>query len=65
MNVKETKEMLELAQSKNLFIMEAVWSRFFPAYQELRKRIESGSLGEVLQVVVTFGEIMNEVDRLK
>ena len=27
MNVKETKEMLALAKEKNLFFMEAIWSR--------------------------------------
>jgi dihydrodiol dehydrogenase / D-xylose 1-dehydrogenase (NADP) len=64
-NVKETKEMQALAKSKKLFLMEAIWSRFFPVYQELKKRIDNGSLGDVLQVVVTFGVLISEVDRLK
>ena len=33
MNVKETKELVELARSKKVFLMEAVWSRCLPAYQ--------------------------------
>ncbi|CAL8116955.1 unnamed protein product [Orchesella dallaii] len=65
MNVKETKEMIALAKSKNLFLMEAIWTRFFPAIQELKKRIDNGSLGEVLQVVVQFGECISDVDRLR
>ncbi len=28
MNVKETKEMLDLAKAKGLFLMEAIWSRY-------------------------------------
>jgi len=64
-NVRETKEMLDLAKSKNLFLMEAIWSRFFPVYQELRKQLDNGSMGDVLQVVVTFGVLISEVDRLK
>ena len=28
MNVKETKEMLKLAQDKKVFLMEAIWSRW-------------------------------------
>ena len=32
MNVKETKEMLDLAKEKNLFFMEAIWSRVQPSY---------------------------------
>lgn len=64
-NLKETKEMLDLAKSKNLFLMEAIWSRFFPLYQELRKRMDSGVVGDILQIVVTFGVLISEVDRLK
>ena len=33
MNVKETKELVDLARAKNVFLMEAVWSRCLPAYQ--------------------------------
>lgn len=64
MNVKETREMQTLAKSKNLFLMEALWSRFFPAYQELKRQIDSGTLGEVLQVIVSMGEDLTKVDRL-
>ncbi len=64
MNVKETREMLQLAKSKNLFLMEAIWSRFFPVYRQLRKQIENGDLGEILHVLVTFGEVICGVDRL-
>ena len=28
MNVKETKQIIEMARSKKLFLMEAVWSRY-------------------------------------
>jgi len=33
MNLKETQELVELARSKKLFLMEAVWSRCLPAYK--------------------------------
>jgi dihydrodiol dehydrogenase / D-xylose 1-dehydrogenase (NADP) len=64
-NVRETKELLELARQKNLFLMEAIWSRFFPSYKKLREQIESGAVGEVRQVLVSFGVKIAEVDRLK
>lgn len=47
MNEKQTKKLVELARQKKLFLMEAVWSRFFPVYEELRKCIDSGKIGEV------------------
>jgi len=64
-NVKEVRELIEYAEKKKLFLMEAIWSRFFPAYQKLREEINNGSIGDVLQVFVTFGVVISEVDRLK
>jgi len=56
MNMKETKELVELSRSKGVFLMEAIWSRCLPAYQALKEQLASGSIGEVKQVVATFGE---------
>ena len=50
MNVKETKEMLDLAKEKNLFLMEAIWSRVQPSYLKLKEEIEKSSIGEVSHV---------------
>lgn len=55
MNEKQTKKLIEFAEQKKLFLMEAIWSRFFPSYQYIRHQIENGKLGEVLSVDVTFG----------
>lgn len=55
MNVKETKELVEYARKKKLFMMEAIWSRFFPAYCKLREELAKGSIGEVMQVRVEMG----------
>jgi len=59
MNVKETKELVELARSKKVFLMEAVWSRCLPAYKALKDEISAGTIGEVKQVIATFGEIID------
>lgn len=55
MNVKETKEMLEMAKAKNLFLMEAIWSRVQPAYLKLKDLIDNGSIGDVIHVQAEFG----------
>jgi dihydrodiol dehydrogenase / D-xylose 1-dehydrogenase (NADP) len=65
MNVKETKEILELAKAKGLFLMEAVWSRFFPAYKRLKEELEKGTVGEILQVLVSFGDILQQIPRME
>lgn len=47
MNEKQAKKLIEIAREKRLFLMEAVWSRFFPVYEELKKNLDSGKIGEV------------------
>ncbi|XP_077296371.1 trans-1,2-dihydrobenzene-1,2-diol dehydrogenase-like [Arctopsyche grandis] len=64
MNYKEAKTLVDLAKKKNLFFMEAVWSRCFPAYAALKEYIKSGALGEVYQVYADFGQPISEVPRL-
>ncbi|XP_050362959.1 trans-1,2-dihydrobenzene-1,2-diol dehydrogenase-like [Nymphalis io] len=65
MNYKETESLLSIAKNKNLFLMEAVWSRFAPSYIALEKEIQSGKLGDVQFVEVNFGVPIENVDRLR
>jgi predicted dehydrogenase len=54
-NAKQAKEVIALARKKKLFIMDAVWSRCLPAYDELRKLLAKGTLGDIRMVTVDFG----------
>ncbi|KAL1514023.1 hypothetical protein ABEB36_003350 [Hypothenemus hampei] len=65
LNEKQTREVISIARNKKLFIMEAIWSRFFPVYQEVKSLIDNGTLGEIKHVHVTFGFPLSEVDRVK
>ena len=58
MNLKETKKLVELAREKGVFLMEAVWSRCLPAYRALAKELEDEKIGEVKQVIASFGEVI-------
>ncbi|XP_036364284.1 trans-1,2-dihydrobenzene-1,2-diol dehydrogenase isoform X1 [Octopus sinensis] len=53
-NTKQTEEMTELAKSKKLFFMEALWSNFFPAYKALREIIDSGTIGQIRHMDAAF-----------
>ncbi|ODM95226.1 Trans-1,2-dihydrobenzene-1,2-diol dehydrogenase [Orchesella cincta] len=64
-NVRETKELLEYAKAKNLFFMEALWVRFFPAYQKLRELLSTKAIGDVANVFISFGVPLGDVDRCK
>ncbi|MGB9110727.1 MAG: Gfo/Idh/MocA family oxidoreductase [Telluria sp.] len=55
MNRSEAEELVALARSKQLFLMEAMWTRFMPALAEVRRVIESGEIGRVTQVIADLG----------
>ncbi len=54
LNAKEAKDVFEKTKAKNLFVMEAMWTRFLPITQALLNRVESGIIGTVKQVNATF-----------
>lgn len=49
-NAAQAKILYDTAKSKNLFLMEAVWTRYFPLSIAIRKAITDGEIGEVLRV---------------
>src|SRR5690606_28128641 len=51
----EAAAMIEAATSRGLFVMEALWSRFLPAYELLRRVLEEGRIGEPQLVEADFG----------
>ncbi|MFO7573957.1 MAG: Gfo/Idh/MocA family oxidoreductase [Bacteroidales bacterium] len=55
LNLKEVTEMIETAQRKRLFLMEALWPPFQPSYREAERIINSGEMGEVLSMAGRFG----------
>lgn len=64
MNETEVKELVSFARRKNLFLMEAIKSRFYPSYQHLRDQIDNGSLGVIQEVHVTMGSKISHVERM-
>ena len=54
-NAAEAEQVVGLAREKGLFIMEGMWTRFFPLMAEVRRLVSEGSLGEVRMLNVDFG----------
>lgn len=51
MNAAQAKYLIDVAQKKKLFLMEAVWTRFFPIVSQIRKLVhEDRVLGKVVRV---------------
>ena len=50
-NAKQAKILADKAKEKNLFLMEAVWTRYFPLSIYVRENITSGRIGNVQRVL--------------
>ncbi|XP_056622116.1 trans-1,2-dihydrobenzene-1,2-diol dehydrogenase [Triplophysa dalaica] len=55
MNLREVQELIATAKRNNVFLMEAVWTRFFPASLEISRLLSQSEVGEVKMVRVDFG----------
>jgi predicted dehydrogenase len=54
-NYRFAKEMVETARANKTFLMEAMWTRFFPATHKMLEIIRSGMIGEVKYLRADFG----------
>jgi len=46
----QAERMFAAAKEAGVFIMEGLWSRFFPAWQEAKRILESGELGQLVSI---------------
>lgn len=54
LNDAQATEMAAFAKEKNLFLMEAMWTRFLPAMVKLRELAADGAFGEIRHVAADF-----------
>jgi predicted dehydrogenase len=54
-NHEQATRMVAAARQNQRFLMEAIWSRFLPAYGELRRLLASGAVGDLKFVEASFG----------
>lgn len=51
----ESERLFALAESNGVFLMEALWSRFLPVWQQVKQWLEAGLIGDVRVINCTFG----------
>lgn len=54
-NAEQVKSMAGKAQEKGLFLMEGMWTRFFPAIRQAADWVQAGEIGPVHLVTAEFG----------
>jgi predicted dehydrogenase len=51
LNAGEAQQIISLARERRLFLMEAMWSRFFPLMARVQALLAEGSIGDVQMLV--------------
>lgn len=59
-NAKETKEILDLARAKNIYIAEAMWTWFAEGPHKVKSWIDAGELGDISKAELIY--TMNTTD---
>jgi len=65
-NANQADELFKLSQSKQIFLMEALWTRFLPIYGQIRQWLDACKIGDVRLVTSALGFVAtrNFKDRL-
>jgi len=54
-NAKQAKKMITAAKANKVFLMEAMWTRFLPAVEKVRKLLDKQIIGRPQMVQANFG----------
>jgi predicted dehydrogenase len=57
-SLAETDAMLEEARDRGLLVAEAMWSRYLPHYDVVRRTVQDGVLGDVVALTADHGQVL-------
>ena len=63
-NARLTKEIIDLAHERKVFLAEAIWTRYQPVVKMVRDLIDSGRIGEPRLLTATLGYSMGDKPRI-
>ena len=55
-NSREAREITELAESRGLVVLEAMWTRFLPHMARIREVIHQGTIGDVRKIIASHNQ---------
>jgi predicted dehydrogenase len=55
MNAREVRQMVECARKNGVFLMEAIWTRFIPCFEEAMRLAQDGYIGPIKTIRADFG----------
>ena len=63
-NARQTKEIIDLAHERGVFLAEAIWTRSQPVVGIVRKLIADGRIGKLRLITATLGYSMGDKPRI-
>ena len=54
-NAEEAQKLIDFAESRNLFITEAIWTRYMPISLKVKELLDSGAIGRPLMINASIG----------
>lgn len=54
-NAQDAIDIFECAKKNDVFCAEGIWTNYFPAMRKAKEWMEEGRIGEVVEVIATFG----------
>ena len=63
-NLRQSREIVELAHERKVFLAEAIWTRYQPAVNMVRELINKGQIGTPRLLTATLGYSMGDKPRI-
>ena len=63
-NARQTKEIIDLAHERGVFLAEAIWTRYQPAVNIVRNLMADGRIGTPKLITATLGYSMGQKERI-
>lgn len=53
-NLSEVKQMVAASKNNNVFLMEALWTRFLPSFRKVKELLDAGVIGQLAHINADF-----------
>lgn len=63
-NAREAEELIRIAQEKQVFLAEAIWTRYMPFSRTIRELTESGIIGKPMMLTTSLGYPIAHKERI-
>jgi predicted dehydrogenase len=63
-NTAQAKELIALAEEKNVLLAEAMWPRYMPLLKVIKETLKSGAIGEPKLLTANLGYTLPHIERM-